>query len=693
MLAQLTEEVAVRRSHCQTCGTGLNGGGQCLACLLHLGLEAAAQPELDKNEVAPVCGDFEIARREDGSLWELGRGGMGVTYRAIDGILRRPVALKVIRVPGEPAKAPAIHERFLREARGAAGLHHPNVAEVYQFGTSPEMGRAYIAMELIDGETMEERVRRDGPFSAETALEISIQVARALVAAADRGLVHRDLKPGNIMLSPGDSGSPMKVTVIDFGLAKAIAGTEDAMKLTHGGFVGTPAFASPEQFRGEPADARSDIYSSGATLWYALTGGVPFSGRSIEEIGRAQREEPLPVGQLVLRRIPWAVIALLRRILSVTPADRPPSARAFLLELERCRAAAAGASRQRRLTPAAGLAAAAIVTAIAGLVAAHLRSSGGAPDERFSPDPARPPTDSAPAYEAYVEGLALNSRAFGEPTAEEKAAKAFAEAVRLDPSFALAWAHLSAAQSDVYWAQHGPAQELAESKRALDTAARLEPDLGEVYLARGFYHYHGERNYDAAIRDFTQATQRLPNSANGFMALGLVQRRQGVWEKALLNFAQAARIDPLNPAYFDAWHSTSYLVGRYAEARAILEHELVLMPGDPRLLILKAQTYQFEGDLAAAGKLLATVPLQPVVNESLEIQLKQWFYERQYQRVIDSCRFALAQPDVPTDGFPEVLIDVGFCAKVVRGHCGWDGHIAGGPCGPGAVPGGVSRRQ
>jgi serine/threonine-protein kinase len=158
------------------------------------------------------------------------------------------------------------------------------------------------------------------------------------MAAAAQGLIHRDLKPGNIMLTPGDATTAeLEVKVIDFGLAKAIADAGGEMDLTHGGFVGTPTFASPEQFGSGPVDARADIYSLGATLWFALTGLAPRSGSTIEEIRGRQTRDDLPVEQLVARKVPAPLIKLLRRTLAIEPAERPASARELMEALESCR--------------------------------------------------------------------------------------------------------------------------------------------------------------------------------------------------------------------------------------------------------------------------------------------------------------------------------------------------------------------
>jgi TolB-like protein/class 3 adenylate cyclase len=337
---------------CGTCGAKVpdDATGQiCPACLLEAGLGLSDDEfvavggdcgSVESTQIPTKFGDFEIARREDGSLWELGHGGMGVTYRARDSVLHRSVALKIIAATPGGENSAVASERFLREARAATALRHPNVAAIYQFGTVPEADRCYYAMELVEGETLEARVRREGPLKVAQVLDIGVQVTRALIAAANQGLIHRDLKPGNIMLTRGDPDTgELEVKVIDFGLAKAIAGPGGEMDLTRGQFVGTPNFASPEQFESGPVDVRSDIYSLGATLWFALTGKPPFAGRKIEEIHVAQKSDALPIEQLKAAHVPPSLKSLLQSMLAFEPAARP-GIQDLATQLRRCSALA-----------------------------------------------------------------------------------------------------------------------------------------------------------------------------------------------------------------------------------------------------------------------------------------------------------------------------------------------------------------
>src|SRR5262249_51307713 len=198
------------------------------------------------------------------------------------------VALKVI--DGKVAETPGARSRFLREARAAAQIRHPNVARASHYGEQD--GECFYVMELVEGETLEAKVRREGPMPLALALEVIEQAARALAAAEKCGVLHRDIKPSNIMLESDPSGI-LVVKVIDYGVAKMLDpnGKLDAEQ-TQAGFIGTPAFASPEQFAvGQtPIDTRSDIYSLGVTFWYLLCARVPFVGRTLEGVRSRQTE-------------------------------------------------------------------------------------------------------------------------------------------------------------------------------------------------------------------------------------------------------------------------------------------------------------------------------------------------------------------------------------------------------------------
>ena len=261
---------------------------------------------------------YEVLTRDDGSLYELGRGAMGVTYKAFDTSLRFPVCLKVIN--SAYLNSEVARQRFVREARSAAKLRHRNVASVFHLGTEGDTW--FYAMEFIDGETLEAVIKREGTLAPRVALEITGQVARALNAATQHGLVHRDIKPANLMLVKEDDEIVAKV--IDFGLAKTALGAEgeDAATLSLGGFVGTPHFASPEQLEEREIDVRSDIYSLGVTLWYMLAGQPPFGG-SMAQVMSQHLSKPPPFEKF--KTLPPPVSALLRKMLEKDPADRFPT--------------------------------------------------------------------------------------------------------------------------------------------------------------------------------------------------------------------------------------------------------------------------------------------------------------------------------------------------------------------------------
>ncbi|PYJ05198.1 MAG: hypothetical protein DME95_05070, partial [Verrucomicrobia bacterium] len=358
---------------CATCGrplTQCGPNGECLRCLVSLGFLAdgeQAERPAGRGRLTPgplKYAHFEVEVGADGFPVELGAGAMAITYRARDTVLNSVVALKVI--DRKVAQNPGARSRFLREARAAANIHHPNVAQVTYYGEQD--GECFYAMELVEGETLEARVRRDGPMPVAVALEIIEQAARALAVAEVCGVVHRDLKPSNVMLE-SDASDALMIKVIDYGVAKVMAAQADPdAEQTQAGFIGTPAFASPEQFAetGQSRiDTRSDIYSLGVTLWYLLCGRTPFVGRTMEEI-RARQTSDLPLEQLKGLHLPGQVIALLKSMLAPDPKDRPQTARELLSAVHGCYARFNPEARsRRRRSVLAGAAAMLVIAAIA----------------------------------------------------------------------------------------------------------------------------------------------------------------------------------------------------------------------------------------------------------------------------------------------------------------------------------------
>ncbi|MDD5200701.1 MAG: protein kinase [Terrimicrobiaceae bacterium] len=266
----------------------------------------------------------------DGHPAELGRGAMGITYKAYDRNLHIHVALKVINaavLSGENAR-----ERFLREARSAAALRHPNVAAVFFLGE--QEGSVFYAMEYVEGETVEAYIRRENAMPPVLALKIVSQVASALAAAQKEGIIHRDIKPSNIMLVQSDDGG-IGVKVIDFGLAKSIESAPDSatITLTQGGFLGTPHFASPEQLEEREVDTRSDIYSLGVTLYYMLAGKTPFSGSMAQVMSQHLYRQP-PIE--ALEGQPPVVTELLAAMLAKQAEDRPQTALDLRRRVDAC---------------------------------------------------------------------------------------------------------------------------------------------------------------------------------------------------------------------------------------------------------------------------------------------------------------------------------------------------------------------
>ncbi len=332
--------------------------------LSHLLAQLAKTPEVEVDVAAGwtpalrpgdvVAGRFELRR-------ELGRGGFGVVYEALDRELGREVAFKAV-LPGRRV-ATRDADWVQREAKAVACLNHPNIVTLHDLGAAPS--GPYLIFELLRGETLAQRLRR-GPFPPREAIALATQIARVLDHAHRAGVVHRDLKPGNVFLC---EHGPVKV--LDFGLAH-LFGRAGAVS------GGTPAYMAPEQWRSEPGDERSDLFSLGVLLHRMLAGGVPYPVSRDGSRERSAAEQPGPPPELPKGVAPDRVRRLVRRMLEKDPARRPQRAAEVLAELERVQRRMDGGARRTVLVGSA------VVAAVAAMIALAVVAS------RVPPPPAAP---------------------------------------------------------------------------------------------------------------------------------------------------------------------------------------------------------------------------------------------------------------------------------------------------------------
>ena len=261
----------------------------------------------------------------------LGQGGMATIFRATDSQLGRDVAVKVLRP--EYGRDPDFIARFRMEAQAVASLSSPNIVAVHDFGMDP--AGPFIVMDYVDGEDLATLLRRTGPLPGARSARIAAEVARGLAAAHARGIVHRDIKPGNILLAQDG-----RVQVTDFGIARAIA---EAQMTLPGTTLGSVQYMSPEQARGETATERSDIYSLGVVLFEMLAGRRPFEGDSAASIAMARLTPPVPMPSAYRAGIPPVLEAICRKAMAIDPAERFPVRQCDVRRARR----SAGRSRSR----------------------------------------------------------------------------------------------------------------------------------------------------------------------------------------------------------------------------------------------------------------------------------------------------------------------------------------------------------
>jgi serine/threonine-protein kinase len=257
----------------------------------------------------------------------IGQGGMGMVFSATQTSVQRQVAVKTLNP--SLAAAPQFFERFRREAEIASRLHHPNVITIYDFGRAQD-GTCYYVMELLEGESLRELVKRDGPMSLRRAVDVIEQACRGLAHAHEQGAVHRDIKPHNIMVQQLDQRDFVKV--LDFGLVKALEAEEEHQLTSTGQVLGTPQYMPPEQAGGEHVDHRSDLYSMGGVFYYCLTGTSPYGANTVRKALTAALTQPAPT--VAAKRqgapVPQAMEEFFQKALAREKEDRFQNAQEFI---------------------------------------------------------------------------------------------------------------------------------------------------------------------------------------------------------------------------------------------------------------------------------------------------------------------------------------------------------------------------
>jgi serine/threonine-protein kinase len=290
---------------------------------------AGSQPTL-------AVGDSLVGRVLDGKyeiVAPLGAGGMGMVYRARRVLIGDEVAVKVLHA--KFVNDETLVERFRREARAAAQLHHPNVVTIHDYGEARGAdGFAYIVMELVRGESLRDLLRREGRLEFRRAISLMRDVCAGVAAAHRRQIVHRDIKPDNIIVTPADEDSPSeRVKVVDFGIAKLRDMASEGTLTEVGALVGTLFYMSPEQCKGEPLDARADVYSLGAMLYEVLAGAPPFNAQSLPGLILKHVNEPPPPLPADLR-VPPALRSAITRALAKDPDERQRDASEFARDIQ-----------------------------------------------------------------------------------------------------------------------------------------------------------------------------------------------------------------------------------------------------------------------------------------------------------------------------------------------------------------------
>jgi serine/threonine-protein kinase len=576
-------------------------------------------------------GSYEI-------LSEIARGGMGVVYQARDPQADRVVALKVM-LRG-CVTSPRSRKRFEREAQALAKVQHPNVVRIHAYDLTPR-GQPYMAMELVEGESLRDRLDRGGPLEPGEAATAARVLCDALAACHRAGVLHRDLKPDNVLVAQDGT---LKLT--DFGLVRDTDPSTTRSKLTQeGALMGSPGFWAPEQAQGqlELIGPATDVYGLGATLFALLTGSPPHDGATLLDL-LFNVTEPRPLPSSLNPRVPGWLDRVSARALAPDPEDRFASVDELAAALE-SRGQTLPVDRSARALPTlAALAVLAVALTLA--VVARARVGVQAPPPQTSASVAAVATDT-PELPLELQRLLERGERHFEADRYQECLEPFSEVIRLQPDHADAWTYRGAARR-MLGDYAGALEDLGES-------LRLEPGDADAMSWRGLARL-GQGDAEGAIDDFNEALRLKPDRHQAFVNRGSARQRLGDLDGALEDYDQVIRLVPDLATGYTRRASVRHRLQDYQGAVDDLTEALLRDPDDALIY----------NNRAASRTKLDDVP-GAILDYTEAIRLRPEFTQAYYNRAV-SRRDNGDVPGALTDANRAILQDSSYgAAYTLRG--------------------------
>ena len=517
---------------------------------------------------------------------ELGRGGMATVFLARDLAQDRNVAIKVL---DHDLATPFAAERFLREIRLLATLQHPHILPLHDSGLIGDT--PYYVMPFVAGESLRERLKREGKLELSTALRINAEAAAALDYAHRQGVIHRDIKPENILLSDGH------VLIADFGIARAAAQSADEGLTQTSVVIGTPAYMSPEQASGEQLDGRSDIYSLACVLFEMISGRSPFAGPTPAAIIANRFRNDAPRISSLCPGVPRSVERGLSSALSISPNDRPANAGAFAAIL-------AGELQppsqppRRRMKSMATAAVTVAALAVAFLAWRYLstRSAAEETPTRVSSAVVRRGTSDVKAHDLYLQGREFQVKQ--DTVSWNKAIALFRQAIERDSLYAAPWAGISQVYASFGVGNQAavqPRPAFEQARIAAQRALAIDSTSVEAHAAMSVVQMMYDYDWDGATLSLNKAHDLDPGYERTYLFRGFLLSWLGKFDEATAATSEGLRMNPSELTLRRDINRTLLLAGKTTEAERRIRETLALDSTNARTRMLLGQTLLVEG--------------------------------------------------------------------------------------------------